>query len=507
MASSVRVRFAPSPTGPLHIGGLRTALYNYLFAKKHGGTFVLRIEDTDQKRFVEGAEAYIKEALDWCHIPYDEGPEKDGGYGPYHQSDRRKIYKDYVDRLLASKQAYYAFDTPEELADLREEYGKAGKTFSYNWETRNQLNNAVALSEEQVQQKLDRGDPYVIRFKPPRNQEIAMHDLVRGEITVNTHSVDDKVLYKSDGLPTYHMANIIDDHAMEISHVIRGEEWLPSMALHILLYKAFGWEAPKYAHLPLILKPTGKGKLSKRDGDKLGFPVFPLEWTNPKTGDRAAGYREDGYLPEAVINMLAFLGWNPGQGSEQEIFSLEELVEAFSFEQVSKSGAKFDFEKTKWFQHHYFQEADNHQIVNDFAKILDKKGYQPAVEFIEKVVETVKERATFVEDLWDLSNFFFEAPQTFDKKGQKKGWKKETPEIIRNVRSILSKTEIFSRDHLENQIKSWITEQEIGFGKVMMPLRLLIVGKMKGPDLFEILSLIGQEETLARIDYALKTLP
>lgn len=506
MASSVRVRFAPSPTGPLHIGGLRTALYNYLFAKKHGGTFVLRIEDTDQKRFVEGAEAYIEEALDWCHIPYDEGPEKEGGYGPYHQSDRRSIYKEYVDQLLASGQAYYAFDTPEELAQLREEFTQEGKTFSYNWETRDQLNNALALSKEAVQQKIDNGEPYVIRFRPPHNEEVLMKDLVRGEITVNTKAIDDKVLYKSDGLPTYHMANIIDDHSMKISHVIRGEEWLPSMALHILLYKAFGWAPPQYAHLPLILKPTGKGKLSKRDGDKLGFPVFPLAWTDLKTGEVAAGYREDGYLPEAVINMLAFLGWNPGHGSEKEIFSLNELIDAFSFEQVSKSGAKFDFEKTKWFQHHYFQAADNSQIVEDFAEILAEKGYSPSTELIEKVVESVKERATFVGDLWDLSHFFFEAPKTFDKKAQKKGWKEGTPEIIREVQSVLSKTEDFSKNHLENQIKPWIKEQGIGFGKVMMPLRLLLVGEMKGPDLFEIMALIGKAETLSRMDYALTTL-
>lgn len=506
MASSVRVRFAPSPTGPLHIGGLRTALYNYLFAKKHNGTFVLRIEDTDQKRFVEGAEAYIKEALDWCHIPYDEGPDRNEKFGPYHQSHRREIYKEYVDKLLASGQAYYAFDTPEELAALREEFEKEGKTFSYNWETRKQLNNSLALSENEVQKKLDNNEKYVIRFKPPHNEEVVMQDLVRGEIKVNTNVVDDKVLYKSDGLPTYHMANIIDDHTMEISHVIRGEEWLPSMALHILLYKAFGWEAPQFAHLPLILKPTGKGKLSKRDGDKLGFPVFPLEWKDPKTGDIASGYRESGYLPQAVINMLAFMGWNPGHGSEKEIFSLEELVDAFSFEQVSKSGAKFDFEKTKWFQHHYFQEEETADIAQSFTSILKEKGLSSSAGYVEKVVAAIKERATFVNDLWDLSHFFFKAPKEYDKKGKKKAWKEGTSEIMSSVRLLIENTEEFSRDNLENQIKPWIKNEGIGFGKVMMPLRLILVGAMEGPDLFEIMTLIGQDETLNRIDHALNTL-
>lgn len=504
--SSVRVRFAPSPTGPLHIGGLRTALYNYLFAKKHKGTFILRIEDTDQKRFVEGAEDYIKEALNWCGIPYDEGPEKEASYGPYHQSDRKSIYKEYVEKLLTSGQAYYAFDTAEELAKLREDFEKAGKTFSYDWETRHQLKNSLALSEAEVQQKLENNEKYVIRFKPPHNQEVIMHDLVRGEITVNTKAVDDKVLYKSDGLPTYHMANIIDDHLMEISHVIRGEEWLPSMALHVLLYKAFDWEAPEFAHLPLILKPTGKGKLSKRDGDKLGFPVFPLAWTDPKTGDLAAGYREAGYLPQAVINMLAFMGWNPGHGSEKEIFSLQELIDAFSFKQVSKSGAKFDFEKTKWFQHHYFQQADDKTIAQEFTKIIADKGYQPDPAYVEQVTKAIKERATFTKELWELGDFFFKAPEAYDNKAVKKAWKADTPSLMKAIKDIIQQIDHFTKEELTQQVKTWITQQEIGFGKVMMPLRLVIVGAMKGPDLFQIMTLIGKEETLSRITQALQRL-
>lgn len=506
MNSNIRVRFAPSPTGPLHIGGLRTALYNYLFAKKHGGTFVLRIEDTDQKRFVEGAEDYIVEALNWCRIPYDEGPHKDKGYGPYHQSARKDIYKAYIHKLLATGHAYYAFDTPDELDQLRKDFEQEGKTFSYNWETRDKLRNSLALPEEEVENKLEKGEPFVIRFKPPVDEKVVLKDLVRGEIIVNTNTVDDKVLYKSDGLPTYHMANIIDDHLMEISHVIRGEEWLPSMALHVLLYRAFGWKAPEFAHLPLILKPTGKGKLSKRDGDKLGFPVFPLAWTDPKTGEVSAGYREEGYLPGAVVNMLAFLGWNPGGGSEQEIFSLEGLTAAFSFEQVSKSGAKFDFDKTKWFQHHYFQQEKVTEIAADFQKILAGKGYETSVGFVEKIVRSVKERATFIGDLWDLSRFYFEAPQEFEAKSIKKAWKEDTPAIMKEVRVIIAGARSFEKEGLEKEVKAWITSRETGFGKVMMPLRLILVGTMTGPDLFEIMHIIGKEETLKRIDYALETL-
>lgn len=506
MASDIRVRFAPSPTGPLHIGGLRTALFNYLFAKKNEGTFILRIEDTDQKRFVEGAEEYLIEALNWCGIPYDEGPGKDGKVGPYHQSARKNIYSTYIDRLIENGRAYYAFDTAEELDRLRQDFESQRKTFSYNWETRDELNNSLNLSKEEVQKRLEDGEKYVIRFKPPREKDIEMEDLVRGKITVNSDVVDDKVLFKSDGLPTYHMANVVDDHSMKISHVIRGEEWLPSMALHILLYCAFDWEAPQFAHLPLILKPTGKGKLSKRDGDKLGFPVFPLEWKDPKSGAISSGYREDGYLPEAVVNMLAFLGWNPGKGSEQEIFSLEELTEVFSFAHVSKAGAKFDPEKTKWFQQHYFREQDTTDQATAFLNVLQEKGFEVSIAYVEKVVKAVKERATFISDLWELSSFYFEAPKEFDPKGAKKAWKKQTPEIMEKVKSIVSKTQTFTQETLEIEVKSWIKSQNIGFGKVMMPLRLALVGKMMGPDIFQIMETINKEETLSRLDYAIKTL-
>lgn len=506
MSSNVRVRFAPSPTGPLHIGGLRTALYNYLFAKKNNGDFLVRIEDTDQNRFVEGAEDYITEALDWCGIPYDEGPGKDGGSGPYHQSDRKDIYKKYIDTLLENGHAYYAFDTPEELAKLRRDYEAEGKTFSYSWETRGNLKNSIALTKEESLKKLDDGESYVIRFKPPPNEAVFMEDLVRGRIKVNTDEVDDKVLFKSDGLPTYHMANIIDDHLMEISHVIRGEEWLPSLALHTLLYRAFNWEPPKFAHLPLILKPDGKGKLSKRDGERLGFPVFPLQWKDPQTGEIFPGYREDGYIPEAVVNMLAFLGWNPGEGSEQEIFSLKELVEVFNFKNVSKGGAKFDPEKTKWFQHHYFQKEDELDLTRRFMKILSAKGIEVSIAYVEKVVKTIKERADFVSNFWDLGYFYFQAPETFDKKSVKKAWKTKTPALMEQVKTVLENADSFEQAPLDKTVKSWIKSREIGFGKVLMPLRLAMVGKMMGPDLFHIMSTIGKEETLNRVDFALEQL-
>lgn len=507
MASNIRVRFAPSPTGALHIGGLRTALYNYLFAKKLGGTFILRIEDTDSKRFVEGAEEYIIEALEWCGIPYDEGPGKDGGFGPYHQSKRKDIYVNYVDELINSGHAYYAFDTPEELDKIRSDYEAEGKTFSYSWETRDQLKNSLSLPAEEVAERLKTDNHYVVRFKPPRGEDIHMKDLIRGDITVNSDMVDDKVLFKkSDGLPTYHMANIVDDHLMQISHVIRGEEWIPSMAMHVLLYRAFGWEPPQFAHLPLILKPTGKGKLSKRDGDKMGFPVFPLEWKDPNTGDIAMGYRESGYLPQAVINMLAFLGWNPGDGSEEEFFSLEELVDAFSLERVSKAGARFDFEKTKWYQHHYFQKEDNKQLSEAYFEILKNKGIKTSLSFVEEIVDTVKERANFVSDFWELSSFYFEAPRSFDEKAAKKAWKADTSDLMNQVKDIISQVSDFSIEELEKQVKGWITSNEIGFGRVMMPLRLSMVGQMMGPDLFHIIHSVGKEETLSRLDYAIQTL-
>ncbi|WP_304155940.1 glutamate--tRNA ligase [Mesonia mobilis] len=506
MSQKVRVRFAPSPTGPLHIGGVRTALFNYLFAKKHEGDFVLRIEDTDQTRYVEGAEDYIVEALNWLNIPYDEGPGKEGDAGPYRQSERKGLYREYADKLLASGNAYYAFDTAEELAEKRAEHEAQKETFIYNWHNREELNNSLALSEEETKQKIESGEPYVIRFKAPANEELDLQDEIRGEIQVNTKVLDDKVLFKSDGMPTYHLANIVDDHLMKITHVIRGEEWLPSLALHVLLYRAFGWEAPKFAHLPLILKPTGKGKLSKRDGDKMGFPVFPLEWKDPKTGDIASGYREDGYLPQTVLNMLVFLGWNEGEGSEKEIYTLEELTKAFSLAHVSKGGSKFDPEKTKWFQHHYLQEQDNVVLAEQFLPFLKEKNIDPALTYVEEIVKTIKERATFVSDFWELSSFYFEAPTDFDAKASKKAWEEGTPEIMQNVKNIIAEVEDFNQENLQENVKGWITNEGIGFGKVMQPLRLSLVGEMKGPDLFHIMTSVGKEETLKRIDFAIEKL-
>jgi glutamyl-tRNA synthetase len=412
MNGKPRVRFAPSPTGPLHIGGVRTALYNYLFAKKHGGDFVLRIEDTDQTRFVEGTEEYIIESLNWLNIPFDEGPGKEKGHSPYRQSERKHLYKAYAEELVEKGWAYYAFDSSESLGQHRKDHEAKGKTFIYNWHNRLKLDNSLSLSKEETQRKIDSGEDYVIRFKMPENEHLLMRDIIRGAIEIETSTLDDKVLFKSDGMPTYHLANVVDDHLMEISHVIRGEEWIPSMPLHVLLYRAFGWESPEFAHLPLILKPTGKGKLSKRDGEKGGFPVYPLEWHDKKNGEQFLGYREAGYLPEAVVNMLAFLGWNPG--TEQEIFSLDELVNAFELEKVHKSGAKFNPEKTKWFQHHYLQEKPNGELTDDFLKILEEKGVETSPDYAEEVVSTLKERATFVSDFWELGAFYFVSPSEYD---------------------------------------------------------------------------------------------
>ncbi len=498
----VRVRFAPSPTGPLHIGGVRTALFNYLYAKKHHGDFILRVEDTDQARFVEGAEKYIIDSLNWCNIPYDEGPGKDKGYGPYRQSERKHLYREYADKLITSGNAYYAFDTSEELDHHRQDHEAKGKTFIYNWHNRLKLNNSLSLSEAEVKEKLDNGVPYVIRFKTPEDETLNLQDEIRGSMVVETKILDDKVLFKSDGMPTYHLANIVDDHLMEISHVIRGEEWLPSLALHVLLYRAFGWETPKFAHLPLILKPQGKGKLSKRDGDKMGFPVFPLEWKDPKSGEVSAGYREDGYFPEAVVNMLALLGWNQGGGTEQEIYSLKQLVEAFSLEHVSKGGSKFDPEKTKWFQHHYMQEANDEKLAEGLKTLLQKKGLDPSKEYLLKVIGLLKERASFISDFWEMGSYFFTAPENYDEKASKKAWKEDTADIIEQVISILRETEDFGVANLQEKVKGWITSEGIGFGKVMQPFRLSLVGAMQGPDVFEIASAIGKEETINRLEKA-----
>ena len=498
----VRVRFAPSPTGPLHIGGMRTALFNYLFAKKYDGDFILRIEDTDQARYVEGAENYIIDSLNWCNIPYDEGPGKEAGFGPYRQSEREHLYREYAQKLIDSGNAYYAFDTSEELEKHRQDHESRGKTFIYNWHNRNKLKNSLSLSKAEVQEKIEVGVPHVVRFKSPENEQLDLQDEIRGNMQIDTNVLDDKVLFKSDGMPTYHLANIVDDHLMEITHVIRGEEWLPSLALHVLLYRAFGWEAPKFAHLPLILKPQGKGKLSKRDGDKLGFPVFPLQWKDPKSAEVSAGYREDGYFPEAVVNMLALLGWNEGGGSEQEIYSLDELVQAFSLEHVSKGGSKFDPEKTKWFQHHYMQEAKNAKLAEDFDKILKEKGIESSQDYIEHVIALLKERATFTTDFWEIGSYFFTAPENYDEKASKKAWKEGTSEIIDQLNSILEETEDFSAATLQEKVKGWITSEGIGFGKVMQPFRLSLVGTMQGPDVFDIASAIGKEETLSRLKRA-----
>ena len=504
MSAKVRVRFAPSPTGPLHIGGVRTALYNYKYDRKHKGDFVLRIEDTDQNRYVEGAEDYIVESLNWCGIPFDEGPGKEGDYGPYRQSERKDIYRKYAEELLKKGQAYYAFDTAEELDAHRKDHEEKGKTFIYNWHNRMKLQNSLALSEDEVRDKLDADENYVIRFKSPEDENLHIKDEIRGEMEIDTSTLDDKVLFKSDGMPTYHLANIVDDHLMEISHVIRGEEWLPSLALHFMLYRAFGWDAPKFAHLPLILKPQGKGKLSKRDGDKLGFPVFPLEWKDPKSGEISAGYREDGYFPEAVTNMLAFLGWNPG--TEQEFFKLNELVKAFKIDRVHKGGAKFDPEKTKWFQQHYMHEADDKVVAEKLEKIIEKKEIKVSSDYVLKVVTLMKERAVFVNDIWDQGYFFFLAPTSYDPKNAKKAWKDDTADLMQELIQVLEKQEDFKAENVQAEVKAWIQQKEVGFGKVMQPFRLALVGAMQGPDLYEIAEMIGKEETISRLEKAIKTL-
>ena len=500
MSNNVRVRFAPSPTGPLHIGGVRTALFNYLFAKKLNGTFVLRIEDTDQNRYVDGAEQYIVDSLNWCNIPFDEGPGKDGGFGPYRQSERKHLYKEYADKLIDSGNAYYAFDTNEELDFHRKDHESKGKTFIYNWHNRLKLSNSLSLSDDEVQAKLDAGDDYVIRFKSPQDETLHLTDIIRGDIQIDTNVLDDKVLFKADGMPTYHLANIVDDHLMEISHVIRGEEWLPSLALHQQLYDAFGWQAPEFAHLPLILKPTGKGKLSKRDGDKLGFPVFPLEWNDPKTGDLSTGYKEEGYFTEAVVNFLAFLGWNPG--TEQEIFSLKELIQAFELERVHKAGARFDPDKIKWFNHHYMQEQSNDELANAFVAIQPELK-DIDINYVSLVVESIKERATFVSDFWELSSFFFSAPTGYAEKAAKKAWKEDTDDIMKELVSVINNTESESVEQLQTVVKEWINNKGIGFGKVMQPLRLALVGDLKGPDLFQIMFMIGRDATVRRIELAI----
>jgi len=521
MSQKVRVRFAPSPTGPLHIGGVRTALFNYLFAKRHNGTFILRIEDTDQNRYVEGAESYIIESLNWLNIPFDEGPGIGGDFGPYRQSERKDIYKEYIHKLIDSGNAYYAFDTPEKLDFHRKDHEVKGKTFIYNWHNRLKLDNSLSLNVEEVQERINSGEKYVVRFKSPENETLVLKDIIRGEIKIETTILDDKILFKSDGMPTYHLANIVDDHLMEITHVIRGEEWLPSLALHVLLYEAFGWAAPEFAHLPLILKPEGKGKLSKRDGDKLGFPVFPLEWNSGN--DVSPGYREGGYFPEAVVNMLALLGWNEGDGTEKEIYSLEELINVFSLQHVSKAGAKFNPDKTKWFNQQYLHLQSDEKLTKLFLPILEKELYTVAKEteeskhqisnfiennndYVTKVVGLIKERATFVADFWELGRFFFIAPTSYNEKAVKKAFKEDTSSLMTTLINVLDSIEEFSSENVQNVVKAWITSQEIGFGKIMMPLRLSLVGSLQGPDVFDIMALIGKEETIASIENAINKL-
>jgi glutamyl-tRNA synthetase len=499
--NSVRVRFAPSPTGPLHIGGVRTALYNYLFAKKNGGAFILRIEDTDRTRFVEGAEEYIMESLEWCGIKVDEGIREGGDYGPYRQSERKELYKEYVEILINRDWAYYAFDTPEELDSLRTTYESHGNKFMYNSTVRKSLKNSLSLEKEKYEFLIDSGTPYVVRFKMPEDEEILMKDLVRGDVSVNSASQDDKILFKSDGMPTYHLANIIDDHLMEISHVIRGEEWLPSLPLHVMLYRAFEWEEPEFAHLPLLLKPTGKGKLSKRDGDKLGFPVFPLYW---KYGETASGYREEGYFPDSFVNMLSLLGWNPG--TEQEIFTMDELIEQFSIERVSKSGARFDPEKAKWFNHQYLQSRPDSVLAEEYSGLLKDKNIELEMDRLVGLVTIIKERADFVKDMWNQSDFFFNAPKAYDEKVVKKRWNEGTPAMMEELISVLGGIENFSSENTELIIKDWIALKELNMGAVMTAFRLLIVGESRGPHLFDIIAWIGKNETLSRLKKGLSYL-
>jgi glutamyl-tRNA synthetase len=507
MPQKVRVRFAPSPTGPLHIGGVRTALFNYLFARKHKGDFILRIEDTDQNRFVPGAEEYIMESLKWCGLHYSEGPDLGGPDMPYRQSERKTIYGHYAETLLSGGNAYYAFDTPEMIEEVRKKYESAGKIFQYDATTRLQFKNSLTLGADEVCELIKSEIPHVIRFKMPASGEVLARDLIRGEVAFNTALLDDKVLFKADGLPTYHLANVVDDHLMKITHVIRGEEWLPSLPLHVLLYKAFGWEdsMPAFAHLPLILKPSGQGKLSKRDGDKLGFPVFPLQWTEPESGEVFSGYREAGYYPEAMINILALLGWNPG--NEKELFSLDELVESFSLERVGRSGARFDPDKARWYNQQYLKGRRDEELAGIFLTELRTKGISSDLQYVSKVVSMVKERLIFPQELWEQSAYFFEAPGVYDPAMLKKVWKEDTPALVAEMAELLLTAPDFSAAALENRVKQFLAERDLGFGKVAAPLRLIIVGSGMGPHLFDILEMIGREETLRRIKKGLAELP
>ncbi|HAP51129.1 MAG TPA: glutamate--tRNA ligase [Porphyromonadaceae bacterium] len=504
MERRVRVRFAPSPTGPLHIGGVRTALYNYLFARQQGGDMILRIEDTDSTRFVPGAEEYINEALAWLGIGIDEGVREGGPFGPYKQSERRDIYRQHVKQLLDAGRAYIAFDTPEELDARRKEIAN----FQYDASTRGMMRNSLTMPAGEVQALIDGGEKYVVRFKIEPNRDVTVHDLIRGDVTINSSILDDKVLYKSaDDLPTYHLANIVDDHLMEVSHVIRGEEWLPSAPLHVLLYEAFGWadSMPQFVHLPLLLKPDGKGKLSKRDGDRLGFPVFPLDWTDPTSGERSSGYREAGYLPQAVVNFLALLGWNPGD--DREILSMGDLIKEFSFEHCSKKGAKFDYEKGKWFNHEYLLALDDAELARLFRPILAAHVDHAeafADDYVTRAVGLVKARINFVKDLWEQARFFFVRPDTYSEKDIRKRWKAETPAIMRQLIDVLRGVDDFTSARTEEVVLGWIKENDFHMGNVMNAFRLTVVGECKGPHMFDISELLGREETIARIELGLQ---
>ena len=502
MERRVRVRFAPSPTGPLHIGGVRTALYNYLFARQHGGDMILRIEDTDSTRFVPGAEEYINEALQWLGIGIDEGVREGGNYGPYKQSERRDLYRQHMQLLVDAGRAYYAFDTPEELEAKRQEI----KNFQYDARTRGMMRNSLSLPADEVKALMDKGEKWVLRFRIEPDQNVVVHDLLRGDVTINSSILDDKVLYKSaDDLPTYHLANIVDDHLMEVSHVIRGEEWLPSAPLHVLLYQAFGWEdtMPAFVHLPLLLKPDGKGKLSKRDGDRLGFPVFPLQWHDPKSGETSSGYRESGYLPEAVINMLALLGWNPG--NDQELMSMDELINLFSIDKISKAGAKFSLDKAKWFNHEYILMKPAAELRPHFRKILDEKGISCTDEYLDAVTDLIKDRLNFLGDFWEQASYFFVAPTEYDPQALKKRWKEGTGEKLRVIDQMLCGIQPFDKDKAHDMVMQYIQDNELNMGQVLNSLRIAIVGTAKGPELFTMIDIIGIEEVHNRTMRAIET--
>ena len=503
--SKVRVRFAPSPTGPLHIGGVRTALYNYLFAKKNGGKMILRIEDTDQKRYVDGAEQYILDSLEWCGIHLDESIIHGGKYGPYRQSQRKEIYRPYAEQLVNNGFAYYAFDTAEELTLMRERMKKAGVTSpQYNSVTRSTMKNSLSLSDDEVKKRLNNEEPYVIRIKMPRNQEVKLFDVIRGWVVVNTNKMDDKVIFKSDGMPTYHLANVVDDYLMKISHVIRGEEWLPSAPLHVLLYEYLGWKSqqPQFAHLPLLLKPDGNGKLSKRDGDRLGFPVFPLNWKNPETGEISLGYKEGGYLPEAFINMLVFLGWNPG--TPQEIFSIDDLCETFTLDRVGKSGAKFDFDKTKWFNQQYLRSKSKLELAEMLQVILKKNDISAEINYVANVCQQLKERATFIKDMWSEGKYYFQPPKSYDDKVIRKKWDNDIKDILNELKIELAELVDFSAENIETVFKLFLEKKKIKMGVLLPVLRVSLTGLAMGPSLFNIAELIGKKETLFRIDTAIQ---